>query len=212
MVNQSRQYEAQLAEKEKALIDSRKSAQELEQVIENLNGQIVKLGEERDLILAQKLEQGDELQWTKAQLELKEGELNRAQRDFATLQKSFKWKVQENSGQQRTIDDLTRKNNQLMEDKDLLSSKKDENIKLPAANAQNRKQSKYTSFPFFIVAGTFAVVASLETRYLAVWAALALPALFFFALGRHCLYKENTALSDVKVDQLDNQRLLRSSL
>jgi hypothetical protein len=57
-----------------------------------------------------------------------------------------------------------------------------------------------------------AVGASLATPYLAICAILAVAASVFLALGCYCLYKANTALSDVKVDQQDNQRLLESSL
>ncbi|WP_458695110.1 TomO hydrophobic C-terminal domain-containing protein, partial [Wolbachia pipientis] len=112
---------AQLAEKERALIDSRERIWQLEQVMENLNG---------------KLEQVE--------------------------QKSL--------SQQKVISD------------------------------QSRKQTNYASASF-VLAGMFAIGASL-TPYLAVCIILAVAASIFLIAGGCCLYKANTALSDVKADQI----------
>lgn len=136
---------------------------------------------------------------------------HRAQQDLARLQENLEQAGQENSRQQRIADDLTRKNNQLMKDKALLSSQfddfrsrkdlEDENTKLPVASDQSRKQSNYASAAF-VIAGVFAVGASLTIPYLAICLTLAVAASIFLIAGGCCLYKANTALSDVKADQI----------
>jgi peptidoglycan hydrolase CwlO-like protein len=88
----------------------------------------------------------------------------------------------------------------------------DKNSKPPAVNVQGVKSKVNYASASFILSWVCAVGASLATPYLAMCATLAVAASVFLALGCYCLYKANTALSNVEVDQQDNQQLLESSL
>ncbi|MCA4774423.1 TomO hydrophobic C-terminal domain-containing protein [Wolbachia endosymbiont of Mansonella perstans] len=79
-------------------------------------------------------------------------------------------------------------------------------------NVQGVKGKVNYAYASFILSGVSAVGASLATPYLVICTTLAVAASVFLALGCYYLYKANTALSNVKVDQQDNQRLLESSL
>ncbi|MCA4775421.1 hypothetical protein IHO40_05040 [Wolbachia endosymbiont of Mansonella ozzardi] len=79
-------------------------------------------------------------------------------------------------------------------------------------NVQGVKGKVNYASASFILSGVSAVGASLATPYLVICTTLAVAASVFLALGCYYLYKANTALSNVKVDQQDNQRLLESSL
>lgn len=98
---------------------------------------------------------------------------------------------------------LESKNKELEDNKDR---------KPPAVNVQGVKSKVNYASASFILSGVCAVGASLATPYLAICIALAVAASVFLALGCYCLYKANTILSHVEVDQQDNQQLLESSL
>ncbi|MFP3020588.1 hypothetical protein NMD99_05550 [Wolbachia endosymbiont of Listronotus oregonensis] len=113
-------------------------------------------------------------------------------------------RVEQEDELQRTKAQLERKEGELnraQQNLARLQENEDENTKLPVASDQSRKQSNYASAAF-VIAGVFAVGASLTIPYLAICLTLAVAASIFLIAGGCCLYKANTALSDVKADQI----------
>ena len=101
------------------------------------------------------------------------------------------------------VTQLTKENAQLRAQNQDLNNK---NKKFSEASAQGRQQSNYT-YAALIVAGTFAVVASLTMPYLAVCTTLAIAASIFFAVGCYSLCKTNTTLSNAKVNRTSSADL-----
>ncbi|NEV49244.1 hypothetical protein EUZ93_01835 [Wolbachia pipientis] len=77
------------------------------------------------------------------------------------------------------------------------------NKKFSEANTQSIRRGNYAS-TFFILSGVCAVGASLTIPYSAICVTLAVAASIFLAVGYYCLYKANTALSNVEVDNCVN--------
>ncbi|MDR2978386.1 MAG: hypothetical protein LBU56_03130 [Rickettsiales bacterium] len=148
------------------------------------------------------------------ELESKNKELENKIQDLQTRLKSkdeeLKSKIQqlkaledENKELKTKLQESESKNKELEDNKDR---------KPPAVNVQGVKGKVNYASASFILSGVCAAGASLATPYLAICATLAVAASVFLALGCYCLYKANTTLSNVEVDQQDNQRLLESSL
>ncbi|WP_265029691.1 TomO hydrophobic C-terminal domain-containing protein [Wolbachia endosymbiont (group A) of Philonthus cognatus] len=72
------------------------------------------------------------------------------------------------------------------------------NKKFLRASIHSKRQYNYASVSF-VLSGAFAVGASLTMFHLAICISLAVAALTFLAVGCYCLYKANTALSNVEV-------------
>ncbi|BAO99916.1 TomO hydrophobic C-terminal domain-containing protein [Wolbachia endosymbiont of Cimex lectularius] len=165
-------------------------------------------------------ENDEKLQNKAQQLSESEGNVKQLTQNFDALQKEIK-------NYKRTVNNLnaqlTTKDQELNDAKQKLSEVTqltEENVRLRAQNqdlnnknkkfseasAQDRKQSNYASVAF-MVAGTFAVVASLTMPYLAVCTTLAIAASIFFAVGCYSLYKANTTLSNAEVNRISSADL-----
>jgi ankyrin repeat protein len=96
---------------------------------------------------------------------------------------------------------LRKKEQELVNKTEELNSKSDKNTRLSASSVQSGKYSNYASASF-VLAGIFAVGTSLTIPYLAICITLAVAASVSLIVGSCCLYKANTALSDVKADQI----------
>lgn len=205
----------QLTEKEKALGDTNRHVSQLREKLESTQANLEKsqkeLGHARknvlqltnDLRQEKSSQQAriDDLTRGRSQLETQNqglndenkklsGELRRTKAQLVEKEQALKesaLQLERNTLTQQTmIHDLTREKNQL-----------------EAASAQSRKQSNYASVSF-VLAGTFAVSASLIVPYLGICIALTVAALAFLAVGCYCLYKANTVLNDVRTDQITN--------
>ncbi len=73
------------------------------------------------------------------------------------------------------------------------------NEKFLRASTNSKRQGHYASV-FFVLSGASAVGASLVMFHLATCISLTVAALTFLAVGCYCLYKANTALSNVEVE------------
>lgn len=196
-------YTDESLEYERELIDSRERIQQLEQVIENLNHQEAQLKEGIDSAVARKLEQEESF-------EQAQQEINNLTEKFEREQKLHRDTANKAHAQLaekgRELIDL-RKNAQEMEQvienlNGKLEQAEQKNLsRQKIISDQSRKQSNYASASF-ILAGMFAVGVSLTIPYLALCITLAVAASIFLIAGGCCLYKANTALSDVKADQI----------
>lgn len=139
----------------------------------------------------------EELKTKLQESESKNKELESKAQELETLRSASESKIQDLQKQ------LGSKNKELEDNKDR---------KPPAVNVQGVKSKVNYASASFILSGVCTVGASLATPYLAICIALAVAASVFLALGGYCLYKANTILSNVEVDQQDNQQLLESSL
>ncbi|WP_353281100.1 hypothetical protein [Wolbachia endosymbiont (group B) of Horisme vitalbata] len=72
--------------------------------------------------------------------------------------------------------------------------------KFLGASNNSKRQGSYASISF-VLSGASAVGASLTMFHLAMCLSLAVAALIFLAAGCYCLYKANTTLSNVEIDQ-----------
>jgi len=75
--------------------------------------------------------------------------------------------------------------------------------KFLGASNNSKSQGSYASISF-VLSGASAVGASLTMFHLAICLSLAVAALIFLATGCYCLYKANTTLSNVEIDQTTN--------
>nr|WP_264375504.1 hypothetical protein [Wolbachia endosymbiont (group B) of Sphaerophoria taeniata] len=75
--------------------------------------------------------------------------------------------------------------------------------KFLGASNNSKRQGSYASISF-VLSGASAVGASLTMFHLAMCLSLAVAALIFLAAGCYCLYKANTTLSNVEIDQTTN--------
>lgn len=75
--------------------------------------------------------------------------------------------------------------------------------KFLGASINSKRQGSYASISF-VLSGASAVGASLTMFHLAICLSFAVAALIFLAAGCYCLYKANTALSNVEIDQTTN--------
>lgn len=197
------QHKIQLVKEEGELGDLRNRVQELEQNIENLNHQKVQLEEKMGLVAAQKLEQ--------------EGNFEQAQQEINNLTEKFKreQKLHRHTSSKAHAQ-LAEKERELIDSRERIQQleqvMENPNGKLEQAEQkslsqqkvisdQSRKQTNYASASF-VLAGMFAIGASCLTPYLAVCIILAVAASIFLIAGGCCLYKANTAFSDVKADQI----------
>lgn len=71
------------------------------------------------------------------------------------------------------------------------------------ASNNSKRQGSYASISF-VLSGASAVGASLTMFHLAICLSLAIAALIFLTAGCYCLYKANTTLSNVEIDQTTN--------
>ncbi|MDG7055814.1 MAG: hypothetical protein LJD31_04800 [Wolbachia endosymbiont of Menacanthus eurysternus] len=162
--------------------------------ISELSGQVTKLTEEKNQL-------DKDLNSTKQSLDAKDKELKNKNKELESkIQKLEELKSAYESQIKDLQEQLESRNKELEDNKDSKPS---------AVNAQGVKSKVNYTSTFFVLSGVCAVGASLATPYLAICAILAVAASVFLALGCHCLYKANTALSDVKVQQ-DSQLLLES--
>lgn len=72
--------------------------------------------------------------------------------------------------------------------------------KFLGASNNSKRQGSYASISF-VLSGASAVGASLTMFHLAMCLSFAVAALIFLAAGCYCLYKANTTLSNVEIDQ-----------
>ncbi|WP_264685384.1 AAA family ATPase [Wolbachia endosymbiont (group B) of Parapoynx stratiotata] len=72
--------------------------------------------------------------------------------------------------------------------------------KFLGASTNSKRQGSYASISF-VLSGASAVGASLTMFHLAMCLSFAVAALIFLAAGCYCLYKANTTLSNVEIDQ-----------
>lgn len=214
------QYKAQLEKKEKRLIRSKNYVLELKQNIKNLNHQKAQL---HDTLKKEQTAHRDTTNKASDQLEEKERKLidlrNRTQeleqvietlnhqeaqlKEEMSLVAAQKLEQEESFEQaQQKINNLTKKFEGVIEDLNgkLKHAEQKSLSEQKIINNQSRKQTNYASASF-VLAGMFAVGASL-TPYLAVCITLAVAASVFLIAGGCCLYKANTALNDVKADQV----------
>lgn len=75
--------------------------------------------------------------------------------------------------------------------------------KFLGASTNSKRQGNYASISF-VLSGAFAIGASLTMFHLAMCLSLAVAALIFLTAGCYCLYKANTTLSNVEIDQTTN--------
>ncbi|KLT22854.1 AAA ATPase family protein [Wolbachia endosymbiont of Armadillidium vulgare str. wVulC] len=75
--------------------------------------------------------------------------------------------------------------------------------KFLGASNNSKRQGSYASISF-VLSGASAVGASLTMFHLAMCLSFAVAALIFLAAGCYCLYKANTTLSNVEIDQTTN--------
>lgn len=187
---------------------------ELEGLLNKRNADLSKIEKEKKEALASALKSAQELEQTKQQLSASEEVVEQFTQGLNNLETKLKsyermkndlntrlaTKNQElNDAKQRLneVTQLTEENARLRAQNQDLNNK---NKKFSEASAQGRQQNNYASVAF-VVAGTFAVVASLTMPYLAVCTTFAIAALIFFAVGYYSLYKINTTLSNAKVNR-----------
>ncbi|MCM1002560.1 TomO hydrophobic C-terminal domain-containing protein [Wolbachia pipientis] len=191
--------QAQLANKEKK--------------ISELNGQVTKLIEEKNQLEENLNATKQSLNEKDKELKSKDEELKNETQQLETLKgenEKLKGKIQQLEALKSENEELKTK---LQESEDRNKELEDNKDSKPSAiNVQGVKSKVKYASASFILSGVCAVGASLATPYLAICATLAIAASVFLALGCHYLYKANTTLNNVKVDQPDNQRLLGSSL
>nr|WP_250126921.1 MULTISPECIES: hypothetical protein [unclassified Wolbachia] len=72
--------------------------------------------------------------------------------------------------------------------------------KFLGASNNSKRQGSYASISF-VLSGASAVGASLTMFHLAMCLSFTVAALIFLAAGCYCLYKANTTLSNVEIDQ-----------
>ncbi|MEY2393155.1 TomO hydrophobic C-terminal domain-containing protein [Wolbachia endosymbiont of Tettigetta isshikii] len=138
--------------------------------------------------------------------------------DLENKLKELKSKYEEPINQAQRLETLKGENEKLIGKVEQLKNRVEElkelkkDSKPEAVNFQGVKSKVNYASASFILSMVCAVGASFVTSYLAICATLAIAASVFLALGCYCSYKSNIALSDVKVNQPDNQRLLESSL
>jgi hypothetical protein len=77
------------------------------------------------------------------------------------------------------------------------------NEKFLRASTHSKRQDYYASV-FFVLSGASAVGARLTMFHLATCISLTVATLTFLAVGCCCLYKANTALSNVEINQIKN--------
>lgn len=191
-----------------------KKIKELEELLNKKNAGLSKIKKEKNEAFDRASKNAQELERTKRQLSESEEVVKQLTRNFDALQKEienykqtvndlnaqFTTKDQElNDAKQRLneVTQLTEENVRLRAQNQDLNNK---NKKFSEASAQDRKQSNYASVAF-MVAGTFAVVASLTMPYLAVCITFAIAASIFFAVGCYSLYKANTTLNNAEVNR-----------
>ncbi|MDR3131819.1 MAG: hypothetical protein LBU02_01850 [Rickettsiales bacterium] len=191
-----------------------KKIKELEELLNKKNADLSKIEKEKNEAFDRASKSAQKLEQTKQQLSESEENVKQLTRNFDALQKeieNYKRTVNNLNAQLTTKDQelndvkqnlnevtqLTEENVRLRAQNQDLNNK---NKKFSEASAQDRKQSNYASVAF-MVAGTFAVVASLTMPYLAVCTTLAIAASIFFAVGCYSLYKANTTLSNAEVNQ-----------
>ncbi|MDR0288664.1 MAG: hypothetical protein LBH78_01225 [Rickettsiales bacterium] len=177
-------------EKKEALASALKSVQELKRTKQQLSGseEVVKQFTQGSNNLETKLTSYEKMKNDlNAQLTTKDQELNDA-----------KQKLKE-------VTQLTEENARLQAQNQNLNNK---NKKFSEASAQGRQQSNYASVAF-MVAGTFAVVASLTMPYLVVCTTLAIAALVSLMIGSCCLHKANTTLNNAEVNQATSMLALQ---
>uniref|UniRef100_A0AAU7YLZ3 Uncharacterized protein n=1 Tax=Wolbachia endosymbiont of Oeneis ivallda TaxID=3171168 RepID=A0AAU7YLZ3_9RICK len=75
------------------------------------------------------------------------------------------------------------------------------------ASNNSKRQGSYASISF-VLSGASAVGASLTMFHLAICLSLAVAALIFLATGCYCLYKANTTLSNIEIDQTQTTNFL----
>lgn len=79
--------------------------------------------------------------------------------------------------------------------------------KFLGASNNSKRQGSYASISF-VLSGASAVGASLTMFHLAICLSLAVAALIFLAAGCYCLYKANTTLSNIEIDQTQTTNFL----
>ncbi|WP_425386620.1 TomO hydrophobic C-terminal domain-containing protein [Wolbachia endosymbiont (group A) of Barypeithes pellucidus] len=197
--------QAQLAKRGKRI-------QELEQEVENLNCQEAQLKEEIDSAIAQKLEQEESFEQAQQEINNLNDKLERELKlhhdtAYKALDQMSKYKAQLiKRGEE--LSDL-RKSAQQMEqviealERELNEAEQKNLSQQRTISDQSRKHSNYASAAF-VIAGVFAVGTSLTIPYLAICFTLAVAASISLIVGGCYLYKANTALSDVGIDQIND--------
>jgi myosin heavy subunit len=197
------------------------SLQIKEEKISELNGQVTKLTEEKNQLDKDLNSAKQSLNEKDKELENKNKELENKIQELEALKSAsekLKGEIQQLESRVKELEALKSEDESQIKDlqKQLESRNKElednKDSKPSAVNAQGVKSKVNYASASFILSGMCAVGASLATPYLAICVTLAVAASVFLALGFYCLYKANTTLSNVKVDQQDNQRLLESSL
>jgi ankyrin repeat protein len=148
---------------------------------------------------------------TKEELTKVEGDLGNKNSDVLRLEEDLKQARQGRSTQQSSVNNLNAKVVQLTKEKTQLRTQNQDlsnkNKKFSEASNQRRKQGNYAS-AFFVLSGVLAVGACLTLSNPEICISLASVSLIFLVIGCCCLYKANTTLNEVKIDQLTKSQVV----
>lgn len=189
-------------------------------VLNHMETKINKLGEERDEKFEELDSRNSDLEQKLSNVEQKLTKITQCTEEYTQLKDNLKTITEKCTQLQSELENMVttelKEHESTLENrvKDLQKQFEGKNKELNSkyekflgASNNSKRQGSYASISF-VLSGASAVGASLTMFHLAICLSLAVAALIFLAAGCYCLYKANTTLSNIEIDQTQTTNFL----